>query len=144
MEQTIDVALLLGGKKILKRNISSAFDMLEAVRSGLPYSSLEAIQRLLDVQVRLLSSLIGVPPRTLSRRKKANQLSASESDRLYRIAYIVSMAKSVFGSLDKARTWLRQDNRALGGTAPIDLLDTAIGVRQVEEILHRINYGIYS
>jgi putative toxin-antitoxin system antitoxin component (TIGR02293 family) len=143
VEETANVAALLGGRRVFKKKLSSPFEMLEAVRSGLPYSALEIFQQMLQLRTKRLSSLIGVPPRTLSRRKKSKRLSGPESDRLYRVAHVVGLAQAVLGSLDKASQWLRRDNRALGGSAPIDLLDTAIGVRQVEEVLNRINHGIY-
>jgi len=144
MEESVDVAALLGGGQVFKKKRSEPVRMLEAVRSGLPYAALERLQQLLDLRAGRLSLLIGVPPRTLSRRKKSRQLNPPESDRLYRVAYVVGLAQAVLGSLDKAKLWLRRENRALGGSAPIDLLDTAIGVRQVEEVLGRISHGIYS
>ncbi|HBH74269.1 MAG TPA: hypothetical protein DDY43_12750 [Synechococcales bacterium UBA10510] len=48
------------------------------------------------------------------------------------------------GSIDKARGWLKTANRALGCEMPLDLIDTEIGTRQLEEVLLRINYGIFS
>jgi uncharacterized protein (DUF2384 family) len=55
-----------------------------------------------------------------------------------------STPRSLTGSIDKARGWLKTPNRALGCEMPLDLLDTVIGARQLEEVLLRINYGIFS
>ena len=66
------------------------------------------------------------------------------SDRLYRVASTLFQAVEVLGSIDKARVWFKSPNRALGGKMPLDLLDTDIGTRQVEEVLLRLNYGIFS
>jgi len=57
---------------------------------------------------------------------------------------VLSQAVEVLGSIDKARLWLKTPNRALGCEMPLDLLDTEIGTRQVEEALLRLNYGIFS
>jgi|688.fasta_scaffold44238_9 hypothetical protein len=57
---------------------------------------------------------------------------------------VLSQAVEVLGSIDKARLWLKTPNRALGCEMPLDLLDTDIGTRQVEEVLLRLNYGIFS
>jgi putative toxin-antitoxin system antitoxin component (TIGR02293 family) len=46
------------------------------------------------------------------------------------------------GSEEKAARWLRRPNRALGNQAPLDLMDSDIGTRQVEEVLGRIEHGI--
>lgn len=56
----------------------------------------------------------------------------------------VSMATEVLGNADKARRWLKSPNRALGGEVPFDLLDTEIGAHQVEEVLVRLNHGLFS
>ena len=66
------------------------------------------------------------------------------SDRLYRVASTLSQVVEVLGSIDKARVWLKSPNRALGSEMPLDLLDTEIGARQVEEVLLRLNYWIFS
>jgi putative toxin-antitoxin system antitoxin component (TIGR02293 family) len=50
----------------------------------------------------------------------------------------------VLGDADKARRWLKAPNRALGGEVPFDLLDTDIGAHQIEDVLMRLNHGIFS
>jgi putative toxin-antitoxin system antitoxin component (TIGR02293 family) len=45
------------------------------------------------------------------------------------------------GDGPKATRWLRRPNRALGGSAPLALVDTELGARTVENILGRIAYG---
>ena len=55
-----------------------------------------------------------------------------------------AQAVSVFGAEDKATTWLQRPNRALNGERPIQLLDTDLGARQVEDVLGRIEHGIAS
>jgi putative toxin-antitoxin system antitoxin component (TIGR02293 family) len=67
-----------------------------------------------------------------------------ESDRLYRVAYIAYVAAATLGGLEPSRTWLSRPNRGLGGVSPLSLLDTDIGCRQVEELLARLNHGIFS
>jgi putative toxin-antitoxin system antitoxin component (TIGR02293 family) len=80
----------------------------------------------------------------VARRKKEERLRADESDRLFRVARIAVQATEVLGSVEKASRWLHRPNLALGDQAPLKLLDTDIGARQVEEILGRIEHGVYS
>jgi len=143
-EETRKVVALLGGPRIFSRNISDPSDLREVLRQGFPYAAFEAFLKVLDFRSRDLAKLLGVASRTLARRKTSKQLSPIESDRLYRVAYITCLATVVLGSLEKARAWLHKGNRALGGDSPVSFLDTEIGVRQVEELLNRINYGITS
>ena len=114
------------------------------VRAGLPFRAFETLGTALHLGAAELGDLLGVAPRTLARRKAARRLSPIESDRLYRVASVALLAVDVLGSLEKARAWLHQDNRALGGATPLHELDTEIGAKRVEDVLQRIALGIYS
>jgi putative toxin-antitoxin system antitoxin component (TIGR02293 family) len=115
-----------------------------AVRKGLPFASVKAILKQLDVSQAALAAVLGIPTRTMARRQVEHHLRPDESDRLYRVARAVAFARSVLGDLSKSRRWLITPNRALGNETPLSLLDTDIGSRRVEEVLERINYGIFS
>jgi putative toxin-antitoxin system antitoxin component (TIGR02293 family) len=137
------LATLLGGRKVLG-GITQASDFVDAVRRGLPYASLEALTGALHADMSTVGAVVGIATRTLARRRQERQLSPIESDRLYRVAYVLHLAASTLGGLDKARVWLQRENRALGGHTPLSLLDTEIGGRQVEEALLQLTHGIYA
>lgn len=119
-------------------------ELRDAVRQGLPFSAFEAVSKSLGISPQQITVVLGIPPRTVARRKSAKFLTPQESDRLYRLARAIAQAVEVLGTIEKARVWLKTPNRALGGEVPLNLLDTDIGSRQVEEVLLRINYGIFS
>jgi putative toxin-antitoxin system antitoxin component (TIGR02293 family) len=52
------------------------------------------------------------------------------------------MAEATFGSPDDAMDWLSRPTRALDGKTPMELLDTEAGLRQVEDLLTRIDHGL--
>jgi putative toxin-antitoxin system antitoxin component (TIGR02293 family) len=135
---------LAGPASILRLRATSVAELRDAVRSGLPFSAFLALTKQLEIAPQQLTAVFGIPPRTVARRKEARQLNPQESDRLYRVARTVSQAVEVLGSIDKARVWLKTPNRSLGCEMPLDLLDTDIGTREVEEVLLRLNYGIFS
>ena len=141
---TAPVLELLGGEKVLGRKASSPLKLVDTLREGLPYSSLKAVMRALGLTRQEASRILSLPLRTLDRRKRQRRLEAVESDRLYRLASIAAHAIGVLGSPEHAARWLRHPNRALGGVVPLDLLDTEVGAEQVDEILGRIEYGLYS
>jgi putative toxin-antitoxin system antitoxin component (TIGR02293 family) len=134
---------LLGGRKVLGR-VSEAEDLMRAVRGGLPYAALEALTLTLGLEPGAVGAVVGIPSRTLARRKHERSLSPVESDRLYRLAYITHVASGALGGVAAARRWLARRNRSLGGVPPMSLLDTDIGCRQVEEALLRLNHGLYA
>ena len=45
---------------------------------------------------------------------------------------------------EKFQRWLRKPVPALGNSYPLELLDDEEGLKQVEKVLHRIEYGVYS
>jgi len=77
----------------------------------------------------------------LQRRRGTGRLARFESDRLYRLARIMALARESLGEDDVARRWLKRPNRALGGLPPVAAIDTEMGARQVENVLGRIACG---
>lgn len=69
-------------------------------------------------------------------------LSADETERVARLAHVISLAQRVFGSDQKAFLWLRTPSAQLDGKPPIDWLTRESGARFVEEMLIRIDHGI--
>lgn len=142
--ETARVVKMLGGEKALGAKVASASDMIPVVRRGLDYSALESIIGTIGVARETVLAALGLPPRTITRRKGEQRLSAAESDRVYRLARVVAMAEAVLGDVEKARAWLLRPNRALAHVTPLSLLDTDEGTRQVEAVLGRIAYGVWS
>ncbi len=132
---------VLGGKKVFKRRIVNVDQLRETVKAGLPYASLEALIGKFGLAREEAAAALHLPQRTIARRKKEQKLQADESDRLLRLARVGAQAAATLGSEEKAVQWLRRPNRALGNRAPLDLIDSDIGTRQVEEVLGRIEHG---
>jgi putative toxin-antitoxin system antitoxin component (TIGR02293 family) len=139
-----DVATLLGGKRALRRALAEPHDLREVVRDGLPFGALESFVKTMGIPMTEVTKVLGLAARTLARRKDQRTLAPAESDRLYRLARVASIAIQVLGSPEKATQWLERPNRALGGDTPLSFLDTDIGARQVEAVLGRIAHGVFS
>ena len=115
------------------------------MREGLPVKALLLLAERLDIRQAEISEKIGIPKRTLTRRlTQHSRLTAAESDRAVRLAQVYANAAETLGDGDKAAAWLKTPNRALRGGRPLDQLDTDPGVREVEDVLGRIAYGVYS
>ncbi len=142
---THSVTDLLGGEVVLGRPANRGGVLAELVREGLPVKALLLLAERLDIRQAEISDKIGIPKRTLTRRlTQHSRLTAAESDRAVRLAQVYSNAAETLGSDEKAAAWLKTPNRALRGGRPLDQLDTDPGVREVEDVLGRIAYGVYS
>ncbi len=136
---------ILGGEAVLGPSAINSGALADLVRKGLPAEALSQLARRLDLRQAEISAKIGIPQRTLTRRMKSHaRLTAAESDRTVRMAQVYANAVDTLGSEDKATQWLKTPNRTLRGSRPLDQLDTDPGVREVEDILGRISYGVYS
>jgi putative toxin-antitoxin system antitoxin component (TIGR02293 family) len=86
-----------------------------------------------------------VPKRTLARRIAANEpLTVDETDKALRLGRIAALADRVFGNPEKAHRWMRKPKHLLGGRTPVDFLATESGGRQVEQMLYRIEHGMFA
>jgi putative toxin-antitoxin system antitoxin component (TIGR02293 family) len=136
---------VLGGELILGRPMGKSGSLAELVREGLPVKALFLLAQRLNLRQSEISEKIGIPQRTLTRRMtQHSKLTAAESDRTVRLAQVYSTAAETLGDGDKAAAWLKTPNRSLRGGRPLDQLDTDPGVREVESVLGRIAYGVYS
>jgi putative toxin-antitoxin system antitoxin component (TIGR02293 family) len=77
-------------------------------------------------------------------KQRAPRLTPAQSDRLYRLARLVALAEEVFEDRERAHSWLRQAQRGLGGRVPLELMRTEVGAREIEDLLGRIEYGVFS
>jgi putative toxin-antitoxin system antitoxin component (TIGR02293 family) len=130
----------LGGKRALGRSLANDRDLQDAIREGFPHAVLEELMQASGLTLKELAGALDLSPRSLQRRRRG-RLARFESDRLYRLARLLALARETLGDGPRAIRWLKRTNRALGGVAPIAAIDTEPGARRVENILGRIAYG---
>ena len=131
----------LGGEAVLGRRLTRDSDLQAAIREGFPQQVIGEIMGAADLSIKEVAAALDLSPRSLQRRRREGRLARHESDRIYRLARLLALAKSSLGSRDAASRWLKRANRALGGKAPLDMIDTEIGARAVENVLGRIAFG---
>jgi putative toxin-antitoxin system antitoxin component (TIGR02293 family) len=118
--------------------------MVEVLRVGLPVYELDALQASLAVPMEKLVPMLGISKATLHRRKAEGRLDQAESDRVVRFAKLMGKAVEVMESEENARQWLNSPQFGLGGAVPLEYAETEVGAREVENLLGRIEYGVYS
>lgn len=131
----------LGGEAALGRRLTRDVDLQVAIREGFPQRVIEELSRAIDLTIKELAACLDLSPRSLQRRRREGRLAPHESDRIYRLARILALARSSLGGGDAAARWLKRPNRALGGRAPLAVIDTEPGAREVENVLGRIAFG---
>lgn len=122
----------------------SAQKVMATLREGLPVAAFESLRTALDVPARALAETTNIAVRTLARRKQEGRLRKDESERVLRIGALLDRATEVLEGRDAARLWLKSPKRALGGSTPLEYADTEPGAREVEDLLTRLEFGVFS
>lgn len=119
-------------------------ELIQLVKNGLRFDVFTRLQELLGVTELELASVLRIPSSTLARRKKRGVLATDESERLLRLARLYELAVETFGDPDEANRWLTTPRSALDDETPLRRSETEPGARQVEALLGRIAYGVFS
>jgi putative toxin-antitoxin system antitoxin component (TIGR02293 family) len=157
MQATTDIEAFrrkaLGGSKgtqhayvtLLGLEPSDTIRLVMKVEKGLPFRVVERLRRNMALTLEELAELIQVRPRTLSRRKEEGRLQPDESDRALRASRLFGRTLELFeGDAATARAWLSEAQPALGGAVPLSVARTEIGEREVEDLIGRLEHGVFS
>lgn len=130
----------------LKRSqaITTIHQQIGQIHAGLSFRAVQNLQKALDVPMEKLASVLGMSRATLHRRKIQGKIDKEESEKLVRYQRLLKKAEDVFGDAKAAREWLTNKQAGLGNAAPLEFAKTEIGAREVENLLGRIEYGVYS
>ena len=131
-------------KKMSSAKTKHPTELIRKIQKGLRFSELEALQNSIDLPFEQLAAKLSISRSTLQRRKAAGRLSPDESDKVMRLSRLLEHATNVFGDIERARAWLKFPQRGLGGAIPLDYAETEVGAREVDDLLGRIEYSVYT
>jgi len=115
------------------------------IEAGLSFRALESLADLSGLSVPLIASTLGIPERTLARRKADGRFAPDESERLLRLSILFEKAVELFeGNVTGAVGWLTHPQRALSCQTPLAYSRTELGAREVENLIGRLEHGVFS
>ncbi|MDA8172197.1 MAG: DUF2384 domain-containing protein [Nitrospiraceae bacterium] len=115
------------------------------ILKGFPLTMAERVQRLMRLSDAELARALAISVSTLRRiKKERRRLSSNSSNRLYRLASVIALAVKVLESEEAARNWIIRPQPGLGGRKPLELIETYAGKEEVENLLGRMEHGVYS
>jgi putative toxin-antitoxin system antitoxin component (TIGR02293 family) len=117
---------------------------LSRVESGVPLATISEFVASSGIPLKDIYDVV-IPARTLKhRRDRKEPLSRDESDKLARLVRIYDHAVKVFGEPERALLWLNRPKHRFDERTPVQMLQTDLGGRQVEEMLGQIEYGMFA
>jgi putative toxin-antitoxin system antitoxin component (TIGR02293 family) len=129
--------------KLVNMFARSADDKIEMIRKGISKNDLVDIKEKLDIDYESLSKLLAISRASILKKKSTEKFDQPTSERIMQLADLVGYGNKVFSDENKFREWLNTPNIALGKKAPIDMMDTTYGIRELNALLGRIEFGIY-
>jgi putative toxin-antitoxin system antitoxin component (TIGR02293 family) len=124
--------------------IGEVHQQIGRIQAGLSFAAVRNLQHALDLPLEKIATFLGMSRATLHRRKAQGKIARNESEKLVRYQQLVKKAEEVFGNANAAREWLTYPQPGLGNVKPVEFAKTEIGAREVENLLGRIEYGVYS
>ena len=124
---------------------ASSSQLIRQVERGFSFKALHAIESRSGIALARIAAIIGIPERTLARRKASGRLTPDESERLLRISGVFEDALDLFeGDVAAAVNWLIAPRKAFGNQSPLDYSRTELGAREVENLIGRLEHGVFS
>jgi putative toxin-antitoxin system antitoxin component (TIGR02293 family) len=119
--------------------------MAELVLLGLPSSLLKQLANALGLKPSGLAPIVNISEKTILRRVQArSKLKPDESERVARLMRVYVRAVEVFEDRENAKAWLGNPLSVLGGKSPIELMMSEQGAREVEQVLGRLENGVFA
>jgi putative toxin-antitoxin system antitoxin component (TIGR02293 family) len=120
-------------------------DLIRQLGRGFSFDAMRRLESRSGLSLADIASLIGLPPRTFARRKASGRLTSDESEKLLRISSVFEQALELFeGDRAGALKWLTTPKRALQNETPLEYSRTELGAREVENLIGRVEHGVFS
>jgi putative toxin-antitoxin system antitoxin component (TIGR02293 family) len=134
----------LPGRALGLKAMSSG-ELIRQVGRGFSFHAVRALESRSGIGLPEIASIIGLPARTLARRKASGRLTPDESEKLLRLSSVFEQAVDLFeGKKSDALKWLTTPKKALENQTPLSYSRTELGAREVENLIGRLDHGVYS
>jgi putative toxin-antitoxin system antitoxin component (TIGR02293 family) len=122
---------------------TSKLERVDIIRAGVPYASIDVISKRINVPVKEVLHIFGLPQTTYNKkRREKSLLNGRDSEVVLLLTELVDFGIEVFNNEeDKFLRWMKKLNFSLGDNTPESLLDSITGIQEVKNCLNRIEYG---
>ena len=119
------------------------FIIYETQRESVTKTELIKLAEELGMSREEIARVVGMTGRNLQRYSNQHKLNEMQYTNMLLLTRLFIRGVDVFGNKDKFGRWLRKPVRSLGMQKPIDLLSSTVGYTVVEQVLGRIEHGVF-
>lgn len=123
--------------------ITQRTDLIYIARNGIKTKYISDIQSFTSLSDNELSYILPISKRQLLRYTSNHILNKEITSHLIQLIELFQKGYRLFGQ-EKFKLWIRTPNKVLHKNTPIELMDTSIGIEIIEDIIGRIEHGVYS
>lgn len=135
----------LGTAGLKERTPRTALENIQLAKQGIRKRSLDELAANIGLSKKnLAENIFDISIKTLERKAPNTKLDKKISSHALEIDRVLQHATEIFQDKEKVRQWIHRENKALHGLKPLDLFDTLTGLNLVNDILGRIEEGVYS
>lgn len=140
-----DLVFLLGGPEKVQLELKSGFDLIALSNIGITNASLYSLIDYTGMTKKdFTENVLNLSVKTIERKKSDDRLDKRTSSHVLEIAKVLVHTYQVFGTVEKVKTWLNSPILALNNMKPVDLFYIPTGLAMVDQLLGRIEEGVYS
>jgi putative toxin-antitoxin system antitoxin component (TIGR02293 family) len=133
------------GRQFISTLLRSDFDLITISGEGIPKASIDKLAAHLGISRKVMAEdILDLSVKTLERKALSDKLDRRTSSHAIEIAKVLQHAYLVFEDEEKLRRWIHKENRSLNGMKPLALFATLTGLNMVNDVLGRIEEGVYS
>ena len=122
---------------------ASKLERVGIIRAGIPYASIDIISKRINIPVKEVLHIFGLPQTTYNKKlREKSLLNGRDSEIILLLTELLDFGIEVFNNEEeKFQRWMKKQNISLGGNSPESLLDSTTGIQEVKNCLNRIEYG---
>ena len=130
---------------IVKEPVLSEFDYITISQKGLTKKTIDELASALGISRKSMAEdVFDISVKTMERKDPKDPFDKRISSHAVEIAKLWQHASEVFVQEERARQWINRPNEALNNNKPVDLLDTLTGINMINDVLVRIEEGVYT
>jgi putative toxin-antitoxin system antitoxin component (TIGR02293 family) len=127
------------------KTMHSDFDIVKLGAAGITKSAINTLASHIGISRKnMAEDIFDVSVKTLERKDSKTRLDKKITSHALEIAKVVQHAYEVFRDEEKVKLWVNRENKALNNMKPVKMFDTLSVLNMVNDILGRIEVGVYS
>ncbi len=127
------------------KTMHSDFDIVKLSAIGITKSSINSLASHIGISRKnMAEDIFDISVKTIERKGSKTRLDKKTTSHALEIAKVLQHAYEVFRDEEKVKLWVNRENKALNNMKPVQIFDTLSGLNMVNDILGRIEEGVYS